>query len=145
MTKAKYDVESAAKDEELEEMRRKFSAKLAEADDQVEQAVAKVQSLDKQKGRLGAEVEELVAEVERANSSVNSMEKKQKQFDRLVAEWRGKCESLTGELEGAQKEARNAAGDIFRWAFLFNTWIDKHMLRWVVSKNFKHVKMFEII
>ena len=88
-----------------------FSAKLGEADEQVEQALAKVSSLEKAKSRLGNEVEDLLLEVERANTAASGMEKKQKQFERLVAEWKHKCEGLTGELEATQVEARQSAAD----------------------------------
>lgn len=42
------------------------------------------------------------------------MDKKQKAFDKTIEEWKRKCDLLTQELEGSQREARNGATEIFR-------------------------------
>merc|ERR1712157_73901 len=44
----------------------------------------------------------------------NSMEKKAKQFDRIVNEWKLKVDSLGMDLDGSQKETRNASSELFR-------------------------------
>merc|ERR1719309_1499488 len=44
----------------------------------------------------------------------NSMEKKAKQFDRIVAEWKHKVDGLSMDLDGSQKETRNASSELFR-------------------------------
>merc|ERR1711863_144543 len=44
----------------------------------------------------------------------SSMEKKAKQFDRIVGEWKQKADSLSMDLDVAQKEARNASSELFR-------------------------------
>merc|ERR1712018_400971 len=43
-----------------------------------------------------------------------SMEKKAKQFDRIVQEWKGKVDTLTMDLDNAQKETRNASSELFK-------------------------------
>ena len=43
-----------------------------------------------------------------------AMEKKAKQFDRIVAEWKTKVDSLSLDLDTAQKETRNASSELFR-------------------------------
>merc|ERR1711872_1000336 len=60
MWRTKYEQEGIARAEELEEAKRKLTAKLAEAEEQVEQALGKCSSL----------------------------EKKQRQFDKLIAKYR---------------------------------------------------------
>jgi len=40
--------------------------------------------------------------------------KKAKQFDRIVAEWKQKVDSLGMDLDGSQKETRNASSELFR-------------------------------
>ena len=45
--RSKYETEGLARAEELEEAKRKLAAKLAEAEEQVEQALAKCNSLEK--------------------------------------------------------------------------------------------------
>ena len=47
MWRSKYETEGLARAEELEEAKRKLAAKLAEAEEQVEQALAKCNSLEK--------------------------------------------------------------------------------------------------
>merc|ERR1712193_520591 len=42
------------------------------------------------------------------------MEKKAKQFDRIVNEWKTKVDSLGMDLDGSQKETRNASSELFR-------------------------------
>merc|ERR1711962_524919 len=44
----------------------------------------------------------------------SSMEKKAKQFDRIVGEWKQKVDSLSMDLDVAQKECRNASSELFR-------------------------------
>merc|ERR1711933_652433 len=44
----------------------------------------------------------------------SAMEKKAKQFDKVVAEWKMKVDSLTMDLDVAQKECRNASSELFR-------------------------------
>merc|ERR1711997_167737 len=43
-----------------------------------------------------------------------SMEKKAKQFDRIANEWKQKVDSLGMDLDGSQKETRNASSELFR-------------------------------
>merc|ERR1712187_245881 len=42
------------------------------------------------------------------------MEKKAKQFDRIVGEWKQKVDSLSMDLDVAQKETRNVSSELFR-------------------------------
>merc|ERR1711872_949883 len=58
MWRTKYEQEGIARAEELEEAKRKLTAKLAEAEEQVEQALGKCSSLEKTKNRLACEVED---------------------------------------------------------------------------------------
>merc|ERR1719400_2429098 len=44
----------------------------------------------------------------------SSIEKKAKQFDRIVAEWKHKVDGLSMDLDGSQKETRNASSELFR-------------------------------
>ena len=42
------------------------------------------------------------------------MEKKARQFDRIVGEWKNKVDSLTMDLDNAQKETRNVSSELFK-------------------------------
>merc|ERR1712135_271130 len=63
-TKRALEQEGIARAEELEEAKRKLTAKLAEAEEQIEQALGKCASLEKTKNRLACEVEDLMIDVE---------------------------------------------------------------------------------
>lgn len=112
--RAKYETEGVARAEELEEAKRRLSAKLHDAEEQMEAALAKCSSLEKSKCRLQTEMDDLMADVERVNANASSMEKKQKHFDRLISDWKTKCDSITAELEASQKEARLFSGESFK-------------------------------
>ena len=43
-----------------------------------------------------------------------AMEKKARQFDRIVGEWKNKVDSLTMDLDNAQKETRNVSSELFK-------------------------------
>merc|ERR1711997_1448506 len=43
-----------------------------------------------------------------------AMERKAKQFDSVIGEWKGKVDSLSMDLDVAQKESRNASSELFR-------------------------------
>lgn len=87
----------------MEDAKRKLALKLAEAEEQVEQALAKCISLEKAKLRLQNEMEDLLVDVERANANSATIEKKQKQFDKLIAEWKQKCEDITLGIDFLQQ------------------------------------------
>ena len=43
-----------------------------------------------------------------------AMEKKARQFDRIVGEWKNKVDSLTMDLDNAQKDIRNVSSELFK-------------------------------
>ena len=43
-----------------------------------------------------------------------TMEKKARQFDRIVGEWKNKVDSLTMDLDNAQKDIRNVSSELFK-------------------------------
>ena len=57
--------EGSIKSEEMEEMKRKFNAKIAELEAQLEAALAKASSLEKVKNRLQGEMDDLMVEVDK--------------------------------------------------------------------------------
>merc|ERR1739846_111023 len=56
----------------------------------------------------------MAAQADQAHILNSSMEKKAKQFDRIVGEWKQKVDSLTMDLDVAQKECRNASSELFK-------------------------------
>merc|ERR1711878_260887 len=74
----------------------------------------KLRQLDGAKAKLQAEIDDVTAQLDQANILNSSMEKKARQFDRIVKEWKGKADSLSMDLDVAQKESRNASSELFR-------------------------------
>merc|ERR1711953_1483023 len=66
------------------------------------------------KAKIQIETDEMAAQADQAHILNSSMEKKAKQFDRVVGEWKQKVESLSLDLDVAQKECRNASSELFR-------------------------------
>jgi myosin heavy chain 6/7 len=92
----------------------KLQARLTEAQGTMEQLNAKLMQVEKAKGRLQSELEEMAAQTDQAHILNSSMEKKAKQFDKIVSEWKNKVDSLSRDLDIAQKECRNASSELFR-------------------------------
>merc|ERR1719222_396303 len=63
---------------------------------------------------LQGELEDMAVQLDQAQILNSSMEKKAKQFDRIVSEWKMKVDSLGMDLDGSQKETRNASSELFR-------------------------------
>merc|ERR1719222_1234823 len=63
---------------------------------------------------LQGELEDMAVQLDQAQILNHSMEKKAKQFDRIVSEWKLKVDSLGMDLDGSQKETRNASSELFR-------------------------------
>merc|ERR1712203_1340474 len=61
-----------------------------------------------------ADIDDMAAQTDQAQILNNSMEKKAKQFDKIVSDWKLKAESLSMDLDTAQKDCRNASSELFR-------------------------------
>merc|ERR1712142_289958 len=114
MYRAKYESDGIARAEELEAARLKISARLEEAEQQIEQLTMKNINLEKLKERQTAELEGMQAETERAQMAAANAEKKQKMFEKVVGEWKMKVDDLTADVDVSQKECRNFSTELFR-------------------------------
>ncbi|CAL4070934.1 unnamed protein product [Meganyctiphanes norvegica] len=114
MWRAKYESEGIARVEELEAARLKLSARLEEAEQQLEQLNIKNMNLEKIKQRVCTELEDMQIEVERASALAAAAEKRQKNFDKIINEWKCKVDDLSAELDASQKECRNYSTELFR-------------------------------
>merc|ERR1719400_3034290 len=92
----------------------KLQARLSEAQGTIEQLNAKLGQVEKAKAKIQADIDEMAAQADQAHILNSSMEKKAKQFDRVVAEWKQKVDSMSMDLDVAQKECRNASSELFR-------------------------------
>merc|ERR1712048_648847 len=57
---------------------------------------------------------DMATQTDQAQILNNQMEKKAKQFDKIVTEWKHKVDSLSMDLDVAQKDCRNASSELFR-------------------------------
>lgn len=112
--KAKWESAGYVPREEMEDMRKKLSLRLQEADDHIEQLTIKTSSLEKAKLQLTNEVEELANELERSHVMVVTLEKKVKSQEKELLDWRARCEDLASELDASQKECRNLSTELFK-------------------------------
>merc|ERR1711971_1292444 len=80
----------------------------------IEQLNAKACQLEKVKIKLQSDIDAMASQADQAHMINNSMGKKAKQFDRIVGEWKQKVDSMSMDLDVAQKECRNASSDLFR-------------------------------
>ena len=111
MWKQKYEIDGMAKAEELEMARLKLQARLSEGQAVVEQFQAQIMH--------------------------TTMEKKARQFDRIVGEWKNKVDSLTMDLDNAQKETRNVSSELFKVdQIMWNQNLSVYMLLYVFSLHF---------
>ncbi|XP_044289202.1 myosin-16 [Varanus komodoensis] len=104
--RTKYETDAIQRTEELEETKRKLTARLQEAEETAESAQARVASMEKNKQRLQMEVEDLTLDLEKSNAACAALDKKQRAFDKMLAEWQQKCEELQLEVDNSQKECR---------------------------------------
>merc|ERR1711902_308493 len=109
-----YEKEGLAKMEELEMTQMKLQARFSESQGTIEQLNAKLGQIDKAKAKLQSEIDAMAAQTDQAHILNSSMEKKAKQFDRVVGEWKQKADSLSMDLDVAQKDCRNASSELFR-------------------------------
>ncbi|XP_047497307.1 myosin heavy chain, muscle-like [Penaeus chinensis] len=114
MWRSKYESEGVARAEELEASRMKLSARLEEAEMQIESLNVRNLHLEKTKMRAAAELDDLQASADRAQGLANAAEKKQKNFDKIISEWKLKVDDLAAEVDASQKECRNYSTEHFR-------------------------------
>lgn len=106
--------EGSIRPEEVEDMKKKFVARLQEVETQLEAVVSKAMGLEKAKARAQLEIENLLSELEKAQATNAQNEKRQRQFDKLVEEWKRKVADLQVELDNSQKEARANAAEAYK-------------------------------
>merc|ERR1719187_2007852 len=92
----------------------RLSARLEEAESQIEGLNIKNMNLEKIRGRVSTELEDMQIEVERACTMANSASSQQKNFDKILGEWKMKVDDLGAELDASQKECRNYSTEVFR-------------------------------
>lgn len=111
---AKADAEAAARVEEVEELRRKFTVRIQEQEEHIEQLLVKVNGLEKQKSRLQSEIEVLIIDLERANGTARELQKRVDTLERTNIELKSRLEETVQLYETAQRDLRNKQAEIVR-------------------------------
>merc|ERR1712038_1658010 len=112
--KSKYETEALGRIDELEGGKSKLSAKVAEAEEHIENLNSKISSAEKSKLRMDSELEEIAMEYERTHAAACITEKRGRNFDKVVGEWKAKAEDLHAELDACHSECRNFNAERFR-------------------------------
>lgn len=111
---AKADAEAAARAEEVEELRRKYTVRIQEQEEHIEQLLVKVNNLEKQKSRLQSEIEVLIIDLERANGTARELQKRVDTLERTNIEIKARLEETLQLYDTAQRELRNKQAEIIR-------------------------------
>ena len=82
--RSKYETEGLGRIEELEASQAKLKARLAEAEETVENLSQKVATTEKSKLRLESELEEVQLEYERVHAAATIAEKRGRNFDKVI-------------------------------------------------------------
>merc|ERR1712079_919131 len=112
--KSKFETEGLGNIEELESGKAKLNARLAEAEETIENLNQKVASAEKTRHRMETELEDLQLEYERVHAAAIITEKRGRNFDKVIGEWKAKSDDLDAEVEASQKEQRNYSSELFR-------------------------------
>merc|ERR1711872_862391 len=92
----------------------KISARLEEAEQQIEQLNFKNVSLEKIKVRISSEYDAMYCEFQAAQGAAANADKKQKNFERVIAEWKLKVDDITRDVDASQLESRNYSAELFK-------------------------------
>lgn len=112
--RSKYEGEAAARAEEVEELRRKFNARIQEQEEHIEALLVKVNNLEKQKSRLQSEVEVLIIDLEKANNTARELQKRVEQLERINLDLKTRLDETIQLYEVAQRDLRNKQTEIQR-------------------------------
>ncbi|KAG8232075.1 hypothetical protein J437_LFUL011622 [Ladona fulva] len=112
--KSKYETEASARAEEVEELRRKFQARLSEQEEHIETLIVKVNALEKHKSRLQSEVEVLIIDLEKANTTARDLQKRVEHLEKVNIELKSRLEETVALYEQSQRDVRNKQTEIQR-------------------------------
>ncbi|KAJ8954900.1 hypothetical protein NQ318_016839 [Aromia moschata] len=105
--RSKYETEAAARAEEVEELRRKFNARIQEQEEHIEALLVKVNNLEKQKSRLQSEVE-------KANNTARELQKRVEQLERINIDLKTRLDETIQLYEQSQRDLRTKVSELQR-------------------------------
>ncbi|CAB3226181.1 unnamed protein product [Arctia plantaginis] len=104
--RSKFEAEASARAEEIEEIRRKYSIRIQEQEEQIETLIVKINNVEKQKSRLQSEVEVLIIDLEKANGTARELQKRTEQLERVNIEIKSRLEETVQIYEQTQRDLR---------------------------------------
>jgi chromosome segregation ATPase len=114
MWRSKYETEANARIEEVEELRRKYSARIQEQEEQIETLLVKINNLEKQKSRLQSEVEVLIIDLEKANGTARELQKRVEHLEKINIELKTRLDESLAMYEQSQRDLRNKQQELQR-------------------------------
>lgn len=111
---SKFDAESAARLEEIEEIRRKYTVRIQEQEEHIESLLVKVNNLEKQKSRFQSEIEVLIIDLERANGTARELQKRVDTLERTSIELKTRLEETIQLYDVSQRDLRNKQAELTR-------------------------------
>lgn len=112
--RSKYETECAARAEEVEELRRKFTIRIQEQEEHIESLVVKINSLEKLRTKLTSEIEILIIDLEKSNGLARDLQKRVEILERTNIELKSRLEETIGMYEQAQRDLRNKQVEVQR-------------------------------
>lgn len=113
--KCKCDSAAYVEAELMEQMKRKWSTKLAESQAELARWQAKGEEMEKGRQRMVKEMRELKSVAEDLKENIVYLGKKQKQGEKSVSEWREKYEQQVIDLENSQTDLIKKSCEIQRY------------------------------
>uniref|UniRef100_A0A0N5A362 Myosin head n=1 Tax=Parastrongyloides trichosuri TaxID=131310 RepID=A0A0N5A362_PARTI len=111
--KAKFESEGLTAADEMEEEKRRRSAKILELQESINEANNKCFTFEKANNRLIIEAEDARVDAERYASQIAQLEKKHGGFDKIIEEWKRQVDDLSIDIEKAQNESRSATAEAY--------------------------------
>jgi chromosome segregation ATPase len=112
--KVRFESEAAARAEEVEEIRRKYTARIQEQEEHIESLLVKVNNLEKIKSRLSSEIEVLIIDLEKANATARDLQKRVEVLERTNVELKIRLEETLQLYEQSQRDIRTKQAEITR-------------------------------
>ncbi|CAH0547374.1 unnamed protein product [Brassicogethes aeneus] len=112
--RSKFESEAQARAEEVEELRRKYNARITEQEEHIEALLVKVNNLEKQKSRLQSEVEVLIIDLEKANNTARELQKRVEQLERINIDLKTRLDETVAMYEQCQRDLRTKVQELQR-------------------------------
>merc|ERR1719500_738046 len=114
--KKKYENEARLRIEDVDALKKKFGAQVADLSDQVNQLVNKIKQMEQQKTRLQQEVSVLVKDLETSQVNIKEFQSRLIVSERRGDDLAAKLREMTNLFEKADKENKVRANEIVRLA-----------------------------